>query len=445
MARRLTTRTRLAAAALAPLAMVLASCAPTGTDSGDGGNGGDAGADGTAAEAQSVEDMTREDVEGRSIDYLYFTDGPDQAATEELIAAFEEEYGATVNLEIVPYADLETTLQARLSGGQAPDLARLTATAPFYGDLLDLTPFVGEDYPETFLEGLRPAMEHEGEIIAVPSDLTMNGLFVNLGQFEEAGVALPDPADPWTWEELIEAATTVQEAAGTEFAFAMDKSGHRLSTILSQNGTNLVDAEGGVLDPAAATEALQPLTAMIEDGTSPKDFWLDSGTKYAGANEVFLAEQTPVYLSGNWQVAQFDANAEFEWAAAPNPCMAECGGYPGGKFMAGFADTEEPALTALFIHWMNEAEQQTEFLDASNFLPTRSDLVEQGVDYTKRSEDMAVFLEDISRTPEAAYASAYSPEFSAAATEFLEAYAEVVAGQAELSAAMEDLASTLGG
>lgn len=443
MARRLSTRIRLTAVAAAPLTLLLASCAPTGTDPGGGDDGGD-GAEGSV-EAQSVEDLAREDVEGRSIDYLYFTDGPDQAATEELIAAFEEEYGATVNLEVVPYSDLETTLQARLSGGQAPDVARLTAMAPFYGDLLDLTPYVGEDYPETFIEGLRPPMQHEGEIIAVPSDLTMNGFFVNVAQFEEAGVELPDPEDPWTWEEMMEAATTVQEAAGTEFAFAMDKSGHRLSTILSQNGTNLVDAEGGVLDPQAATEALQPLTDMIEAGTSPRDFWLDSGTKYAGANEVFLAEQTPVYLSGNWQVAQFDANAGFDWAAAPNPCMAECGGYPGGKFMAGFATTEEPALTALFIHWMNEAEAQTQFVDASNFLPTRTDLVEEGVDYAKRSEDMNVFLQDITRTPQEAFASAYSPEFAAAATEFLEAYAEVVAGQAELSDAMEDLAGTLGG
>lgn len=441
MARRPSTPVRIAA--LAPLVLVLASCAPGGTGGDDGDDPG--AATGAGGEVTGVEDMTKEDVEGKTLDYLYFTDGPDQAATEELISAFEEEYGATVNLEIVPYADLETTLQARLSGGQAPDLARLTATAPFHGDLLDLTPYVGEDYPETFIEGLRPAMEHEDELIAVPSDLTMNGPFVHVGLFEEAGVDLPDPEDPWTWEEMVQAATEVQDATGTEFAFAMDKSGHRLSTILSQNGANLVDAEGGVLDAALAAEALQPLTTMIEEGTSPRDFWLDSGTKYAGANEVFLAEQTPVYLSGNWQVAQFETNAEFDWAVAPNPCMAECGGFPGGKFMAGFAETDEPALTALFIHYMNTAESQRQFVDASNFLPTRANLVQEGVDYTQRPEDMAVFLEDITRTPEEAYASAYSPEFSAAATEFVEAYAKVVAGQTDLPAAMEELAGVLDG
>lgn len=445
MTRRLSTRTRILALA-PPLALVLASCAPGGTDS-SGDPVEDDGEGGTAAgeEAANVQDLTREDVEGGSLDYLYFTDGPDQAATEELIAAFEEEYGVTVNLEIVPFADLETTLQTRLSGGQAPDVARITATAPFEGDLLDLTPYVGADYTETFIEGLRAPMQQGDQLVAVPSDLTMNGPFVNVEQFEEAGVDLPDPEDPWTWDEMMEAATTVQEAVGAEFAFAMDKSGHRLSTVLSQNGTHLVDAETGVLDPDLATEALQPLTDMIEEGTSPRDFWLDSGTRYAGANEVFLAEQVPVYLSGNWQVAQFEANAPFDWAAAPNPCMTECGGFPGGKFMTGFADTDEPELAALFLWWMNDTEQQRQFVDASNFLPTRTDLVEDGVEYASRSEDMNVFLSDISRTPEAAYASAYSPEFGAAATEFVEIYAQVVAGQMDLSEAMEDLSGTLGG
>lgn len=431
-----TRHARLVLAAAAPVALVLGACAP-----GGGGNGG-----AEPVESVDVTTLTREDVEGTSIDYLYFTDGPDQQATEALIESFTEEYGVTVTLEVVPYANLETTLQARLSGGQAPDVARLTALAPFDGDLLDLAPFLGEDYPSTFIEGAQVAMTNgDGELVAIPSDLTMNGPFVNTDLFAEAGVEVPAVDDPWTWEEMVTAATTVQQETGTEYAFAIDKSGHRLSTLLSQNNTFLVDIEGGVLEADQATEALRPLTDMIAKGTSPADFWLDSGTRYAGANQVFLAEQTPVYLSGNWQVAQFAENAQFEWAAAPNPCMAECGGFPGGKFMVGFSQTDEPEATALFLHYMNTAEAQEQFVTASNFLPTRQDLVDEGVEYDQRPDDMAVFLEDLRRTPEAAFSSAYSPEFAPAAEEFVQAYAEVVAGKQDLAEAMESLASTVNG
>ena len=53
--------------------------------------------------------------------------------------------------------------------------------------------------------------------------------------------------------------------------------------------------------------------------------------------QVFLAQQAPVYLLGNWQVAQFDANAEFGWRTTANPTLSSGGGFPGGNFMVGFS------------------------------------------------------------------------------------------------------------
>lgn len=99
----------------------------------------------------------------------------------------------------------------------------------------------------------------------------------------------------------------------------------------------------------------------------------------------------------------------------------------------------------MFIHYLNDADSQRQFVDAANFLPTRADLVEEGIDYGTRPEDMAVRLADITRTPESVYTSAYSPEFAPAATEFVDVFAEVVSGQRELAAAMEELAASLDG
>ena len=120
----------------------------------------------------------------------------------------------------------------------ATSVARVAATAPFVGDLLLLDDYLGADYLEQFTEGVQVGMtDADGRIHAIASDLTQNGPFVNTDLFEQAGVVLPES---WTWEEMADLAAQVQEATGTEFAFAMDKSGHRLSTILSQGGTYLV-------------------------------------------------------------------------------------------------------------------------------------------------------------------------------------------------------------
>lgn len=409
---------------------LLAACAP-GAIEGDGTQ---------AQEPLEVESVDPAEFAGKTLDYVYFTDGPDEQATRELVADFEEEYDVTVNLEILPYADLVTSVQARLSGGNAPDVVRLTGLTDFRGDLLDLRRYLGEDYPDEFLPGpLTGAIGDGGEMLAVPSDLTLNGPFVNVDMFEEAGVDLPDPDDPWTWEEMMDSAAEVQEATGAEHAFAMDKSGHRVSTVLSQHGTTLVADGESTLDAQKAEEALTPLVEMMDDGRMPRDFWLGSGSRYEGANEIFLAQQAPVYLSGNWQVGQFAANAEFDWAAAPNPCAEECGGFPGGKYMAALSESSDPALAAEFVRFMNTAENQQTFITAGGFLPTRADLTEQGVTYPERQEDMDVFLQDLARTPEVGYAAAADPAFTGAATELVNEISEVVAGTKDLPAAVADL------
>lgn len=414
--------------------VMLAACAP-GEVAGEGSSSGNS--------APAVQSADPADFAGETLSYVYFTDGPDEQATRDLIAGFEEEYDVTVELEVLPYADLVTSVQARLSGGNAPDVVRLTGLTDFRADLLDLRTYLGEDYAGEFLSGpLTGATGDSGELLAVPSDATLNGPFINTDMFEQAGVELPDPADPWTWEEMVDAATEVQEATGSDYAFAMDKSGHRLSTILSQYGTATVAGNEVALDPEKAEQALTPLVDMMADDRMPRDFWLGSGTRYEGANEIFLAQDTPIYLSGNWQVGQFAENAEFNWAVAPNPCADECGGFPGGKYMAALAEGPNPALAAEFIRYMNTTENQETFIAAGGFLPTRADLSEEGVQYPARQEDMEVFLQDLERTPELGYEANAAPAFAGAGTALVDELSRVVAGEKDLGTAMTDLQET---
>ncbi|WP_049580539.1 extracellular solute-binding protein [Streptomyces sp. SBT349] len=394
----------------AAVAVVLAACAP-----GSGAGGGE----------------TEQNDDDR-LTYLYFTDGPDEDATRALIEEYERETGVTVELQVVPFDSLEQRLQARLSGDNAPDVARLTDIAPFRGDLLDLGRFQGEALDDTFLDGADSYVTGpEGELLAVPSDLTMNGPLVNVEQFEAAGVELPAPGDPWTWDEMVAAAREVQEHAGTQNAIAMDVSGHRFSTMLSQYGTGFFNAEGTevALDTDLATAAVERFAELNASGAMPSDLWLQAGTRYEGANEIFLAEQAPVYLSGNWQVSAFAGDATFEWAAVPNPCQERCGGFPGGKFMVSFEQSARQETAAGFIAFMNSRESQEQLAQEANFLPTRKDLIDAGVTYPERDADMQVFLDDIAATPEAAFATGYSPAFGATADAAVQELSRVLAGE----------------
>jgi alpha-1,4-digalacturonate transport system substrate-binding protein len=411
-------RAALKATAIAGVtAAALAACAP--------------GQDPASNEPSGDGSIDPSSFRGKTLTYAYFTDGPDEQATRDLIAKFEEETGAEVNLQLVPFESLEQTLQARVNSGNPPEVARTNAWQPYADVLLDFTTYFGDDYPDQFLDGLADAgRDAEGAFRAVPSDLTMNGPFVNVDAFDKAGVELPTADDPWTWEEMISAAREVQQANDMQFGFVLDKSGHRVSTMLSEYGTTFFDEDGNVaLDDAKAAAALGELDDLMQEDVLSKDFWLQSGSRYAGGNEMFLAGQVPVYLSGNWQVGQFAESADFTWAAVPNPCEERCGGFPGGKYMVAFNDSKEPELGAYFVEWMNREENQRQMDEAASWLPTRKDLVESGVDYPDRGEDLKVFLQEVASTPADAFATNGNPQFSAAATVLLTEIDKMVAGQ----------------
>ena len=420
-------RRTLTAAATIGLLGALAACAPGPVASPSGGGNAAAPSGGT---------IDYSTFKGKKITYLYFTDGPDEAATRGLLKEFEAKSGGTVDLQIIPYADLQQSLQARLSGGNAPDVARLSDIEPFKGDLLDLHGFLGKDYEKEFLAGPSKSVLRDGKLLGVPNDLTINGPFVNVDQFQKAGVEVPTKG--WKWDELVAAAKKVQAANGTEAGIAIDKSPHRLSTVLSQYGTTYVDGTKNSLDPAKGTAAVSLLLGLIKDGTMSKDFWIESGSKYKGANDMFLAGQAPVYISGNWQVAQFATAAKFTWATVPNPCAERCGGFPGGKFTVAFQQSKEPTMGAALVQFLNSKESQEKMDQQSMWLPTRNDLVKSGLQYPSRTDDMKVFIADIDKTPADTYDSVASPAFSACGTPLIKEFAKAVAGQQDAAAVVRN-------
>lgn len=368
---------------------------------------------------------------GEQLDYVYFSDGEsDLAATEALIASFEEQTGASVNLQILPFGDVEQALQARLTGNDVPDVSRLAMlqVPTFADELIDMRTYYGEEYKDEFVSGpLAVVLGPNGEMLGAPTDITMNGLVINQDMFEAADVEVP--TDPWSWDEMLAAAEDVQQANGTSHAFIMDRSGHRISTILSQFDTYLIGEDGGNgLDKENTVRAFEMLVDLASDDRLSSDFFLEGGPTYATGLDLFLAEEVPVYLGGNWLVGALEADAPFNWNVAPNACDINCGGFPGGKVTSAFKRSDNPELAAFFVHWLAANEQQA-FVDSqANWLPTRNDLSESGVDYEVRTDAMSVFVADISRTPEVAYASTYSPIFGRAATALVDNLQRAVGG-----------------
>lgn len=345
---------------------------------------------------------------GKEITYYFYNDSQAELdVTKAQLAAFEKLTGAKVKLDVIPYTSLDTQLQARLAAGNAPDVARLNNPGLYQADALDLDVALGKGYKNEFVKGttnqvLDPATKH---LIGVPYDLSMNGPIINVDQFKKAGVAVPTK---WTWNELIAAAKKVQAANGTEYAFAIDKSGHRVSTMFSNFRAYMVDANkknvlGETLNKRRATNALTILTNLYKQDYAPRDLWIGSGNKYASPSAVFLAGQVPVFFSGNFALANLVANAKFDFQVVPNACETLCGGWPGGKFLMAFNKSKTPDLAAYLVNYLAQPAQMEKMDKEAFWLPTRKDLVAKGITYPTRVKDMNIYLADIAATPAAAY------------------------------------------
>ncbi len=397
-------------------------------------------------EASEGQTETVGDAEGAEVvlDFLWFTDGPDLQAIQDLVKRFSEEReGIAVNFLNIPYAGLDQRLQAQLAAGDPPDIARVTNVSIYRDALIDMRPHLSDPdgFVDQFLDQpMGPLVGENDEIYGLPHDFTMNGPLVNLDMFKKAGIEVPGADDePWTWDELIENARAAQEEAGAPYAIAFDRSGHRFGTMLSQFGGGYFDDNGDVaFDSQETRAAVEQFVQLHEDGLMPLDVWLGSGDTYADAADFFISQQAPVYFAGNWVVAHFEETInDFKWAAMPNPCAENCGGYPGGKFLVAFEGTEHPEELAQLMEYLGDAEIMEEFSSRSLFLPTREDLVEQGVDYPSRQEDMNVFLADIPRLPEGAFIDQYHPAFGPVADEAVNNITRVLAGDANVEDAVQ--------
>ncbi|MBN2874577.1 MAG: extracellular solute-binding protein [Spirochaetales bacterium] len=373
------------------------------------------------------------------IRFTWFTDGPDKAAIEAVIADYmSANPNVTVELSIVPYAELNQLLATQASGGQAPDLARVTEPYRFFDYALDLTPYVSPGFADQFLKGsMMMVRAPSGALVGFPHDLTMNGPFINVSLFKKAGI--PVPTGKVTWESLFEAASAVQKATGVPYAVAADRSGHRLDGIVQSYGASFFTPDGKALNLQSAntTGAFKYFVDLHKQGIMPLEIWA-GGSGYVGGNQQFINGQLVMYISGNWQVAQFASTIgdKFEWAAIPNGFNAQSGGMPGGKFVMAFKGKTDPKEVGKFAEYLGSKAAVEKYASMAMFLPARNDLIASGVAYPVRTDVMNVFSAGLAMMPATAYSDNYHLKFGPVANVVRDRLTQAIADEISFDEAM---------
>ena len=307
-----------------------------------------------------------------------------ELAWAESVAAFTEETGIEVEIEVIPWADLYNRILTAVSSGTGPDVlsigstwvASLTASGgfePVEGEYLDA--IGGEEHfiPSTWEAAVVPDLGQ----VAVPYLSSAYSLYYNPALFEAGGIEEP----PATWEEFVEvgqALTLDKDGDGQPDqwgisypAAAVSVNAHLAFILGQQEGGSFVDSDGEatLASPAQVAGTQRLLDLMAEDGImSPSDAELGATGE---ATDRFIDGEAAMLFSQN-PLAQFEGRGFVDWAVAPMPVIE--GGENVQSHIAGIdlvvsADSQHKAEAFQLVAHLTSAEEQSVVAEMFDVLP----------------------------------------------------------------------------
>ena len=316
---------------------------------------------------------------------MWYSDGVEGEVMKDLVARFNAANpGINLILDEVAYKVVQEQLQIQLEAGQGPDIARVTNIKTLAPHWLDLTPYLSDaEYWKTNFGTHADWMREDGSdaITGFMTQLTLTGGFANLTLFEQAGVALP--GDGATWDDWVNAAAEVAASQDTAAAFAIDRSGHRISGPNVSYGANYIGPDGMPAPVDAGTRAFaEKLVGWVADGKMLKDTWVSaSGSSYRAAADDFINAAIPFYYSGSWQIANLSTKIgdAFDWVATGSPCGTHgCSGLAGGAALVAIKYTRNPEEVARVMEFLAQEDIVREFSERTLFLPAHAGVASKG-------------------------------------------------------------------
>ena len=254
----------------------------------------------------------------KSLTFWISTVPGQDAGWKKLVAQYKKEERRRRQARQHPLRRLHDEAENAAQANSLPDVAAVPSLDPIWSSkLIDLSSIANNKTNKINANFI--AKDSSGKVLAIPSDVTASGLYINKSLFEKAGVAFPtSPQKTWTWTDFIKAANTVREKTKAKYSLTFDQSPSRLRAMVYEMGGKYVhaDASGKFSADDATKKAVNTFVGLNDDKTMPKSVW----TSGADPSAMFQSGDVVAYWSGVWQVASFaESIKKFEWASVPTP------------------------------------------------------------------------------------------------------------------------------
>lgn len=304
---------------------------------------------------------------------LALWDKNQEVAITPIVKEWSEASGIDVSVEVTPWDQYWTMLEASATGGSMPDVFWMHINqVQRYGRndmLMDLTDKIkASDLVdmEKFPADITGVYNVDGKQYGIPKDLDTIALWYNKTMFDEASVAYPD--ETWTWNELKEAARKLTKEDGSQYGFVVQGKENQAGywNFIYQNGGYIISEDkksSGWTDPKTV-EAMEFYASFVEEGIAP------NAVTVAENDIAPLLESGTVAMGylGSWMMGELGSNEfiieNFDCAvmpAAPDGTRATI--YNGLGWSASANGANQDAAWAL-LEYLGSEEAQVKMGDA---------------------------------------------------------------------------------
>ena len=342
---------------------------------------------------------TQKDV---TLSVLWFNDANESDVFMNTISDYlEANQHVKVDLQVIAFSDYDQKLKLMISGGNPPDIARVTnnqiaaiisSLEPIDGYVDDIEAIKSQFMPAS----VAFALDKEGKLKAYPTEATANGMIVNKTAFDSAGIDVKTLSKTWTWDQWENAARKVIAANDKiKYGLAVDFTPHRFSTLMFEMGGRFMNSDQSAMqfNNPGTIASIEMFKRYHDTGLIPKSVWLGS----ENPAELFQAGIVASHIGGSWNINTYNKNVkDFEWVVVNSPKGAINSSVPGGKFIASFTDSAHKVeAQKLMAAFSDKSHNEMYCKDTFNL----SARVDTEVSYISNTEDFATFQRDLAKTP----------------------------------------------
>ena len=365
------------------MALGLAACSGTKTDSADSGS---------ASGGQVTVEMW---------DYL-----SGETANDSINASIAEFEKANPDIKVkrttFAFADLSKSILQGSVGGQVPDVAVVDVVDNQNFASLGMLKDLSNDgiNKSDFFDGPWSSVVYEGKTYGIPLNSNNLALYYNKQMLKDAGVEVPTD-----WASLKDVAKKTTKG---------DVKGLAISAVKSESATfqilPFVWQTGGDLKDYATSgaTALAYLRGLIDDGSMSEAV---SNYTQEDARTQFITGKSAMMINGPWELSTLAKDAQFDWDVAPLPKDKRAATSMGGENVVVMNGAKQSDAAVKLAKFLTSAEGAKIYCDGSGQLSSRPDL--QGKLKLSNDAKLKVFESQLADAHARAYGKDY-PKISEA-------------------------------